>query len=52
MDMRKASYLGIGSANWQTGFGLLHIDGRNVTPVAVPIHKDGTFNVGGKVWGQ
>lgn len=52
MDMRQADYLGYGAANWQAGFGLLYVDGKNVTPVAVPIHKDGSFSVEGKVYGR
>jgi len=40
-----------GSANWQQGFGLLYVDGRNVTPVAVPVAKDGSFVVEGKRYG-
>lgn len=51
MDMRKASYLKAGIANWQQAFGILYIDGNNVTPQLVPIHKDGSFIVGSKVWG-
>jgi hypothetical protein len=50
MDVRKAGYLGFGAANWQKGFGLLYVDGKNVTPVAVPIQADGSFSVEGKVW--
>lgn len=50
MDLRKASYLMTGGANWQRGFGLLKVDGRNVTPQLIPIHKDGTFTVDGRVW--
>lgn len=52
MDMRQAGYLGYGAGNWQTGFGLLYVDGKNVTPIAVPIHRDGSFTVEGKVWGK
>lgn len=52
MDIRKAGYLGYGAGNWQTGFGLLYVSGRNVTPVAVPIHKDGSFTVEGQVYGK
>ncbi|MFY9325220.1 MAG: metallophosphoesterase [Candidatus Nanopelagicales bacterium] len=37
MDLKKATYLEGGSANWQSGFGLLYIDRGKVTPVAVPI---------------
>lgn len=50
MDQRKATYLKAGSANWQLGFGLLTVDGRNVTPTPVPIHRDGSFIVDGKVF--
>jgi hypothetical protein len=37
MDIKQASYLTSGSANWQTGIGILVQDGTNVTPFAVPI---------------
>jgi predicted phosphodiesterase len=50
MDFKKAHYTH-GSANWQQGFGLLYVDGRNVTPVAVPVAKDGSFVVEGKRYG-
>jgi hypothetical protein len=50
MNMTKAGYLGFGAANWQKGFGLLYVDGKNVTPVAVPIHNDGSFTIEGKVY--
>jgi predicted phosphodiesterase len=50
MQFSKASYTH-GSANWQQGFGLLYVDGKNVTPVAVPVHKDGSFVVEGKRYG-
>jgi predicted phosphodiesterase len=50
MDFKKAHYTH-GSANWQQGFGLLYVDGRNVTPVAVPVAKDGSFIVEGKRYG-
>lgn len=50
MDMRKASYLRGGSANWQNGFGVLYVDGRNVTPALVPMRSDGSFTLEGKVW--
>ena len=52
MDMRQAGSLGYGAGNWQSGFGLLYVDGRTVTPVAVPVHRDGSFHVEGKVWGK
>jgi predicted phosphodiesterase len=50
MDFKKAHYTH-GSANWQQGFGLLYVDGKNVTPVAVPVAKDGSFIVEGKRYG-
>lgn len=37
MDMRKASYLKGGSANWQQAFGVFEVDGRSVKPSLVPI---------------
>jgi UDP-2,3-diacylglucosamine pyrophosphatase LpxH len=37
MDIKQASYLTSGSANWQTGIGILVQDGNKVTPFAVPI---------------
>lgn len=43
MDLRQASYLGAGSANWHMGLGVLFVDGNKVTPVAVPIQPDGSF---------
>jgi predicted phosphodiesterase len=50
MQFSKAHYTH-GSANWQQGFGLLYVDGRNVTPVAVPVQRDGSFIVEGKRYG-
>lgn len=52
MDMRQAGYLKAGAANWNAGIAILYIDGRNVTPSLVPIHKDGSFVVEGKRWGK
>ena len=52
MDMKQASYLKAGYGNWQQGFGILSVDGTKVHPQLVPIHKDGTFVVEGKVWGK
>jgi len=37
MDIKQASYLTSGSANWQTGIGILVQSGTTVTPFAVPI---------------
>jgi predicted phosphodiesterase len=50
MDFKKAHYTH-GSANWQQGFGIMYVDGKNVTPVAVPVAKDGSFIVEGKRYG-
>ena len=49
MDMRKADYLRAGAGNWQQGFGILVVDGNQVTPVPVPI-RGGQFYFDGKVW--
>jgi hypothetical protein len=37
MDIKQASYLTSGSANWQTGMGILVEHNRKVTPFAIPI---------------
>jgi len=37
MDIKQASYLTSGSANWQTGIGILVQNSTKVTPFAVPI---------------
>lgn len=50
MNLAKASYLMTGGANWQLGFGMLYVEGNNVTPRPVPIHRDGSFSVDGRVW--
>jgi predicted phosphodiesterase len=40
LDFRKAGYLDFeGQANWMQGFALLHVDGQNVWPEVVPIHR-------------
>jgi predicted phosphodiesterase len=49
MDMKLASYLQLSTANWQTGFGILTVDGASVKPETVPIVK-GRFSVDGHVW--
>ena len=51
MDYSKAKYIKGGMTNWQHGFGLLYVDGKTVTPVSVPIQKDGTFIADGFKWG-
>jgi hypothetical protein len=37
MDVKQASYLTSGSANWQHGIGILVENNNKVTPFAVPI---------------
>jgi predicted phosphodiesterase len=49
MSMRLATYLKGGTANWQQGFGILTIDGQDVTPEAVPITR-GRFSFDGRTW--
>ncbi len=51
MDYSKAKYMKAGMTNWQRGFGLLYVDGKKVTPVAIPIQNDGSFIVAGYKWG-
>ena len=36
MELKEAKYTK-GIANWQQGFGILYVDGKNVTPMPVPI---------------
>ena len=50
MNYSDAKYIKAGMTNWQQGFGVLYVDGSKVTPVAVPIHPDGSFIVGGYKW--
>lgn len=49
MDATKADYLKAGIANWQQGFGILVVDGKDVTPVPIPI-RNGRFFWDGKTW--
>lgn len=51
MDIRKATYLKSGSANWQQGFAIIHIEGSRVYPELIPIQKDGSFMASGKLYG-
>lgn len=48
MDMKKALYAK--THNWQKGFGILYIDGKNVVPMPVPIHNK-SFVLEGNVYG-
>ena len=52
MNYKQAKYVKGGLFTWQQGFGILYVDGKTVTPSLVPIKKDGTFIVEGKVWGR
>lgn len=47
MDMRKALYAK--THNWQSGFGILYVEGKTVTPVPVPIQKR-SFVIEGQQW--
>jgi len=47
MDMKKASYLKYGGANWNQGFVILYQIGRTVIPALIPI-VGGRFVVEGK----
>lgn len=50
-DVNKAAYLPFrGVANWQLGFGLLRLHNGRTSPVAVPVHKDGSFVVEGQAY--
>ena len=49
MDMTLAHYLKGGTANWQTGFGILSIDGKHVKPEIVPI-TNRQFTADGHTW--
>lgn len=48
MDLKKADYAPAGIMDWQNGFGLLYVEGKNVTPVAIPIEPNGSFVVEGE----
>ena len=51
MDFKTAKYLKGGSGNCQQGFGLLYVKDRKVSPVFVPVNRDGSFTVEGKIYG-
>jgi len=52
MNFSSAHYLKAGSGNWQQGFGILYVDNKLVTPSMIPVHKNGSFVVEGKVYGN
>jgi predicted phosphodiesterase len=47
MDKRKASYFKAGAANWQMSVAILETYGKNLSPMLIPINKDGSFTVYG-----
>ena len=49
MNMKLAHYLKGATANWQTGFGMITVDGKYVKPELVPI-MSGRFSVDGWMW--
>jgi predicted phosphodiesterase len=53
MDFSKALYGGsTGSFNWQQAFAIMYVNGKNVQVDLIYIEKNGTFIVGGKVYGR
>lgn len=46
MDMRKASYLKTGAANWVQGFATLQVDGKDVHPVLHQVIRGKTLAYG------
>jgi predicted phosphodiesterase len=52
MSFKSISYIKGNLHTWAKGFGILDVDGSRVTPQLVPIRKDGTFVVDGRVWGK
>lgn len=49
MNMKLAQYLKGATANWQSGFAVLTVEGNHVKPEIVPI-VGGRFSVDGRVW--
>jgi predicted phosphodiesterase len=49
MNMQLAQYLKGATANWQTGFALLTVEGKHVKPELVPV-INGRFSVDGRTW--
>lgn len=50
-DIRKASYLPLGSANWQMACGVLNVNGSRVHPEVIPIAPNGSFQYCGTDFG-
>jgi hypothetical protein len=51
MEKTKASYLKAGAANWQMSVAIIETHGNRVSPMLIPINKDGSFTVYGKLYG-
>lgn len=49
MDMKKATYLKGGSANWNAGFAVLEVDGGRTFPTLVPV-VGGRFRLDGRTY--
>lgn len=49
MNMKLAQYLKGATANWQTGFAMLTVDGKHVKPELIPING-GRFSAYGQFW--
>jgi hypothetical protein len=45
-----AGYLKERVANWQTGFGILHVEGNIVKPEVIPMDSKGRFIADGELW--
>lgn len=50
MDLKQATYLKSGGANWQLAFGIFFVDGNKVTPFPVFMRPNGEFTWEGRVW--
>lgn len=49
MNMQKAHYLKGAAGNWQSGFGILDVEGTHVSPQPVFINR-GKFTVDKRIW--
>lgn len=50
MELKRASYLKSGGANWQLAFGLHFVEGKKVSPQLVYMRPDGSFTWEGREW--
>jgi len=51
MDFKQAAYTK-GTDNWQQAFAIMYVHKTNVQVDIIHIEKNGTFIVGGKVYGR